>query len=322
MDSASEHSFKIRDSYFNSLCLEILTHGIYTAIVSVALYSLFNRSKKLYSTSTHISLALLILTMYSLATIHVSVRWYWIRQALIVKGTTASSVVAALGDTRFLWLWMTSGIVASLNIFIADCILIWRCWCVWDGRWKVVIVPIMCTIIGIIFTGFFIYQEQPHPSAQWSSWGASINWGVPYFAMSLATTLLCTSLIVFRIWYLGRVDALRTYHRIIEVIVESAALYAIALVVFLVFFVRDDLNTGYPQAVLYSITGIAPTLIVVRVASHPREHRSTLQSSSLRFGADSTRDVERQGMDLASYGTQSISEEKPIPMTRPVYLAN
>ncbi len=159
--------------------------------------------------------------------------------------------------------------------------------------------------------------------------------------MSLATTLLCTTLIVFRIWYLGRVDALRTYKRIIEIIVESAALYAIALVVFLIFFVRDDLNTGYPQAVLYSITvfifftlsdicpvlnicrqGIAPTLIIVRVASHPREHRSTLQSSSLRFGADSTRDVERQGMDLASYATQSLSEEKPIPTSRPVYLAH
>lgn len=72
--------------------------------------------------------------------------------------------------------------------------------------------------------------------------------------MSLATTLYCTTLIVFRIWQIGRIDALKTYHRVIEIIVESAALYAVALIVFLVFFARDDLNTGYPQAVLYSIT--------------------------------------------------------------------
>ena len=72
--------------------------------------------------------------------------------------------------------------------------------------------------------------------------------------MSLATTLLCTSLIVFRIWHIGRTEALRTYHRAVEIIVESAALYCVSLVIFLVFFVRDDLNTGYPQAILYSIT--------------------------------------------------------------------
>ncbi|PBK60803.1 hypothetical protein ARMSODRAFT_1026240 [Armillaria solidipes] len=89
--------------------------------------------------------------------------------------------------------------------------------------------------------------------------------------MSLITTVLSTCLIVFRIVKMeGGASSpvlLRSYRGIIEIVIESAALYMLTLIIFLAFFIHDNARSAYPQAILNIVTGVAPTLIVLRVAS-------------------------------------------------------
>jgi hypothetical protein len=72
---------------------------------------------------------------------------------------------------------------------------------------------------------------------------------VAYFASSLVTTVTTTLLIVFRIVYLTWGD-IRKYHAILEIVIESAAAYSLLLVVTLPFTIQNNLNGGYPQAML------------------------------------------------------------------------
>ncbi len=54
------------------------------------------------------------------------------------------------------------------------------------------------------------------------------NWSLIYYSMTVATNSLCTTLILIRIMQVSGISAgLKTYRGIIEILIESAALYAV-----------------------------------------------------------------------------------------------
>ncbi len=71
-----------------------------------------------------------------------------------------------------------------------------------------------------------------------------------YISFSLATSLSSTLLIIYRIMAVagvrrGAVGRLGVYHRFIEVLVESSALYSISLMLDLAFTIHGDSRTEY-----------------------------------------------------------------------------
>ncbi|KAK0234196.1 hypothetical protein IW262DRAFT_1259520, partial [Armillaria fumosa] len=147
---------------------------------------------------------------------------------------------------------------------------IWRCWIVWGRRWLVVLIPILFLIATykISATSVLAYPL-----------GFAL-----YSAFILATTLWCTMFIIYRIVAVSRtaMDGLRTYRHVIEIMVESSALYSLTLILYVVFYVREDITLHY-----FDCLGIAPTLLVGRVAAgHARPDDSwqgSVISGSLRF---------------------------------------
>ncbi len=71
-----------------------------------------------------------------------------------------------------------------------------------------------------------------------------------YTSLILATTLSCTLLIIYRILTVagarrGAEGRVRVYHRFIEVLVESSALYSISLILYLAFTIRHSWGGVY-----------------------------------------------------------------------------
>ncbi|KAF8904245.1 hypothetical protein CPB85DRAFT_979633 [Mucidula mucida] len=199
--------------------------------------------------------------MHLLATAHLAARWNFVREAFIVHGATAESTYDYL-STSPRWM-LTSSVAFSSNTLIADCILIWRCWIIWGTRWVVVAFPMFCTVVGTIFAIFSIYQQAttPPPGSAWSE--AQIDWGVPYFSMSLTVTVLCTILIIYRVVTvrgdtnsLGVTTAYRvvSYNAVIEIVVESAALYSISLCIWMAYYVKGVPEGNYPLVILTTAT--------------------------------------------------------------------
>ncbi|PBK93909.1 hypothetical protein ARMGADRAFT_1079402 [Armillaria gallica] len=272
------------DSWFNGIIIESLTHGMYTALLGVALWRILSSSARQPKVLAGISVS-----MYILATMHLSVRWFYARRAFITNGQTEETRFFALLDSLIaggpLWVPTISSVVASINILLADCVIIWRCWIIWGRNWRIVFLPSLCTLCGTIFDLFFLIQELvPSTGSQGQSvtpWGSnSINWGIAYYSMTLSTTIICTMLMVYR---LARASMARKslcfasnpYYQVMEIMVESAALYVVALVVFIPFIATNSPYSNYPQVVLASVTGIAPTLILLRVASRTKTDRGS-----------------------------------------------
>ncbi|KAF7372818.1 hypothetical protein MSAN_00487800 [Mycena sanguinolenta] len=221
--------------------------------------------------------------MYTLSTIHVASVWILVKTGFINNGNTPLSTSLYLLQPP-LWLTVLAATVFTVNTVIADFIVIWRCWIVWNRDWKVVVLPVMCTISGAALGSRSIAEQAAYvlnPNLDRSSF---VDFSTPYFALSLVTTCLSTILVIWRIISITE-SSTRTskgYGRVIEVVVESAILYSVSLVVFLPFLVKGSTNDGYPQAVL----GIAPTLIVARVSLGIARPDATWAApqSSLNFG--------------------------------------
>ncbi len=73
-------------------------------------------------------LAGISVTMYILATMHLSVRWFYARRAFITNGQTEETRFFALVDSLIaggpLWVPTISSVVASINILLADCVIV------------------------------------------------------------------------------------------------------------------------------------------------------------------------------------------------------
>ncbi|KAJ6528916.1 hypothetical protein B0H19DRAFT_1083255 [Mycena capillaripes] len=144
--------------------------------------------------------------------------------------------------------------------------------------------PLICTVVGagLGFRGIAAQVAFVHDPL--SSPPTYINFGNAYFGLILATTTSATFLINFRIYKMSE-KYMRTsmgYGHVMEIVVESAALYLVALVVCIPLSVHSLANVAYPQALVAQLTvgcltrtnlphtevtqGMPPTLLVARVA--------------------------------------------------------
>ncbi|KAJ7905895.1 hypothetical protein B0H13DRAFT_1620047 [Mycena leptocephala] len=219
--------------------------------------------------SRNIGLYLAIISMYILSTIHVATRWFLVKTGFIDHGDSPATTITYL-LVNPLWLATLPGIALTTNTIIADCTLIWRCWLVWNCDFKIIVLPVLCTISGAgeFFVAIKYHPDSGHCASSRLNRASFIDYATPYFSLSLATTLLATLFIVLRIVILMRNTGKRSagYGQLVEMTVESAVLYSVTLVVFLPFLVQASFNDGYPEAILAQMTGIAPTLIIARVS--------------------------------------------------------
>ncbi|KAK0442150.1 hypothetical protein EV421DRAFT_2019614 [Armillaria borealis] len=184
-----------------------------------------------------------------------------------------------------LWWGLLAITATGLNLIIAACTIIWRCWVVWAHDWKVIILPIFF-VIGEIVCGI----NGVNQFTVMLNNKTGTNWTLATMATTLGTNILCTALIVARIVYVARghrgiMGGIRTYRGVIEILVESAALYSITFVVLMILYSLKGNGYLYPQALVLPVTGIAPTLIILRVAlGQGRPKESSLETqSSLHF---------------------------------------
>ncbi|KAK0483038.1 hypothetical protein EDD18DRAFT_1200713 [Armillaria luteobubalina] len=322
--------YAVNDSYLNELVIHALMHGIYTCVLIVTLWSIF--------------MVFMVILLYTLATIYLAFQWSFTQYAFIDHGETFWWVFVGLQSVtdRAVIFRLVGGITGCASTVIADSSMIWRCWIVWGRRWWIIVLPVLCTISGtsrigtcsgvhkpdilpLVFDAISVYHVVADTTGDQSDSDSSpyanrIDWTMLSLSLTLTTTLLCTLLIIYRIVTVagGKHGAgLRSYRGVVEIIVESAALYSVSTVVYMAFVARDELTGAYPNVITASIKGIAPTLIVGRVASgHARPDDSWKESvlSSLHFDTPARTVTFRDDLDLESHHTSKLPAAKEAPL--------
>ncbi|KAK0446410.1 uncharacterized protein EV420DRAFT_1648086 [Desarmillaria tabescens] len=264
--------FQYLDANLNNQILYALLHGIYTGILAVTLWNIsINKRWPIRR-----ALVVIIILLYAFTTINFAVSWSLIYSAFIRNGQSFWTAFSKLNGVDQVAYW-EMGIAASMSTLLADSYIIWCCWMVWGQRWLIVLLPILS----------LIFRNCASPDSLFM---------MLYVSFILATTLWCTLLIIFRILSVtgvrrGAGSRLRVYRHFIEVLVESSAFYSITLILYLAFFIRNDFQQFYIEAIAGIMKGVAPTLIVGRAAAgHTRpneEHDESSPVSTIRFQTSS-----------------------------------
>ncbi|KAK0209169.1 hypothetical protein DFS33DRAFT_1451888 [Desarmillaria ectypa] len=264
---------KYFDNSLNSLILCSLLFGIYTGIFAVTMRNIYS------SKSQHIGQAMIvvIILIYIATSVNSILSWPLISSRFTFHGQNIW--------TRYLWATRddntlnsvglgTTGIICNI---LTDSAMIWRCWIVWGKHYLIIAPPSLCLVSGI--------------DGNASASGA-LNL-ILYASFTLATTLWCTFLIIYRILSVGWTNSgargrFRAYRHIIEVLVESSALYSICLILYMACSASNgDWGIDYLDILAAIARGVAPTILVGRVAAghaHPDDSSDGSIVSSLHFG--------------------------------------
>ncbi|KAF8202678.1 hypothetical protein K438DRAFT_583008 [Mycena galopus ATCC 62051] len=148
-------------------------------------------------------------------------------------------------------------IIYGVNNFIADGLVIYRCFVIWDKNWRIIIVPIIMLVISTVYGLDFTLSPYP------------------FFGLTLATNVLVTALTAGRIWWICRqcrgylkTSEQRRCASSVTILVESGLVYSAAILTYLVVISIPNLINTLGEPILQMLTqvmGIAPTLIIVRV---------------------------------------------------------
>ncbi|KAF8573445.1 hypothetical protein K439DRAFT_1375420 [Ramaria rubella] len=173
--------------------------------------------------------------------------------------------------------------------FLADGLLIWRCFIVYNHNYWVILVPMMAFMAS---TGPFDYDHVSPPSPYFLFVGLSILtvfqaaqptasiWSksavviaIPYWSLSIALNAVVSLLIVCRmLWHrhsIGKTLGPRhsaLYTSVAAMFVESAAMYAITGLVYIICFARNSNVQNLVLGILCQVECMAPELIILRVA--------------------------------------------------------
>ncbi|KAK0462514.1 uncharacterized protein EV420DRAFT_1265381, partial [Desarmillaria tabescens] len=157
--------------------------------------------------------------------------------------------------------------------FMGDCILLYRCWVIYERRWMVVICPVIMCIAetGCGIAGVCIETSLSHDSIITDP--SIFPLIITHQSLTLATNVITTSLIVHRIWTVH--SAVRQFASSIKnhplrnalvVVIESAAVYTASAVVLLIVYAIGSDALYVVTGTVLNCQGITFNLIIIRFA--------------------------------------------------------
>lgn len=157
----------------------------------------------------------------------------------------------------------------SAQTFIGDGILLYRCYIIYNRRWFVIVGPALMWIGTAVCSSFTIYIE-----ARLDTGVLSQSQLKPFITstlvLTLATNVITTSLIVYRIWTVKRRTSkertsIGPYSRILRVLIECGAIYTTSIVIlFVCYLANNNAILGVSDSVV-QIIGITFNLLILSV---------------------------------------------------------
>ncbi|PPQ93053.1 hypothetical protein CVT25_011929 [Psilocybe cyanescens] len=324
----------------NSIMTQSFLMGFYSMVYFSTLYLYL--SKRGPKTQRRI-IVIAISMLYVMCALIFSMNWYSLNWAIVDNGETRESMF--IGSVQApTWTFITYVILQFSLPIVADSLLIWRCFYIWDRSLRVIAGPLFFFIAEIgYFTllAFFILVTVyafKIPQLTSPSLARLINnLQVVDLCISFGTTFITTILIGYRIHSTTRIQGvtrLGKFKHIVEILVQSAALYALVILFNAIFcsgaIASYSAGQFWPQVVLpivgvskhfnyetsvlieHFIQGMAPTMVVARISmtNFDNTHLATISHiSGLKFQSERARQNETDmGAEDIPY-TDKINED-------------
>ncbi|KZT09997.1 uncharacterized protein LAESUDRAFT_673684 [Laetiporus sulphureus 93-53] len=284
-----------------TICIESFFYGIFFTLSAVSFYLLFRRQKDLgayggqkqpHSTSKRsirIFLAATVIIFLS-NTVHWIMAITRLFKAFVYYkgGSAPSDFYADVSQPTE----VVQSAALVFTVMTNDAMIIYRLWYVWAFNKGIVIFP-LCTLVGLTLCGFgSIYQMTKTRLGEDIFITAVGRWLTSSSVLTLCTNVYCTTMIAWRIW---RINSAVSGNRrgsltsLMAIIVESAALYTIWTIFFMVtYLARSNLQFVTNETWAF-VAGISFMLINVRVGMGWAQNGTTTTSTfGVTFGTSAS----------------------------------
>ncbi|KLO15962.1 hypothetical protein SCHPADRAFT_926855 [Schizopora paradoxa] len=171
--------------------------------------------------------------------------------------------------------------------FLADGVLLYRLFVIWDRNYFVMIIPVMAYLASTALSVVAVFQAAQPNSARWSH--STVVFELPYWALTTGLNVLITLVLAFRlirmrravVETLGEVHA-KLYTSVIAMIVESAVIYAAVGLICIITFAVGSNILNFVEPILGQILCICPELIILRVTYGRAWTRNMTENNSAR----------------------------------------
>ncbi|KAJ6562492.1 hypothetical protein B0H19DRAFT_1069108 [Mycena capillaripes] len=179
-----------------------------------------------------------------------------------------------LAANETVW-WQVFGSAAGqVTNFIADGLLIYRCWIICNSRWNAIVLPFIVYLASIAMAMLNLIQSALPDSSFFH--GKTVNYGVVWIALTVSLNIMVTGMILFRILrirgnlrarFLGNAGSSAIYTGVAAMLIESALPFsALGLITAVTYGKNLDIAPAF-VFIWGPFTAIAPQFIIFRVAS-------------------------------------------------------
>jgi len=220
----------------STLWVATFLYGIYLVLFCRCMY-IFYRGNKQFA----LLISAIIMFVLSTATVII----------FLLQGATAYGNAGPALGLQLDKLQIAGAIVYVTNNIMADALLIYRCYVIWNTFW-ITVVPLLLLVATMIL-------------------GYSIQLPL-FFILSLSMNLFVPTLVAGRLWWVIRrirgphgEGTRRKGRNAMIIILESGLIYSVFVSLHMGFFHFSDPRDQIVYAALGQVVGIVPTLIIVRV---------------------------------------------------------
>ncbi|EPT04835.1 hypothetical protein FOMPIDRAFT_1094714, partial [Fomitopsis schrenkii] len=241
-----------------------IRQGAYSVLFILTLWVLLTRRRKHNPWRDH--MLWISILMFVVATIHIGVNYTRIIQAFIVHRNEPGGPAAFFNElSNFTQIFGSTLYIAQT--VIGDSVVLLRCYLVWGSVW-VIVVPFVL-LLGSTASGIGILYSFARVVPQADIFVTELqNWITAFFSLTLATNIICTSLVAFRIWWLNRsIMAFlnHSYYPIMFLVLESGAVYSATLTALLILYKTGSWFQYVLLDAISPIVGLVFSMIIIRI---------------------------------------------------------
>ncbi|KAF9459967.1 hypothetical protein BDZ94DRAFT_1311927 [Collybia nuda] len=266
--------------------VECIFYGAYLVTFAACLKSITLARTELPWASRfkdHHSTLIIISLIFSISTFNLALGLDRII-ALLNHDSVGSGAVQQLGAD---WINILKPLTVHLQTMVADSVLTYRCWIVYDKSLRIIFLPIffyvgivICTVIAMIKEGTLQSDKTSRINGD-----QLLQAYIGFWVSTISLNIYATTMIVLRIW---RVESesrgkntltplyvtphLSRLQTAMKAVIESGLLYTITSVVNFIVLVSGSNATFITTAVFIQVVGIAFNLILIRVGERGEDN--------------------------------------------------
>ncbi|KAG7098070.1 hypothetical protein E1B28_000044 [Marasmius oreades] len=255
--------------------LQFLLYGFYIMVFAVCMMVLKRRNK----TPQRVFHFTLMVSLFVLATIGLgnNTALAIIQAVYYSDRCTGKDSPGQVMLMVFHMLPIASTVLTMMANILADVVLVFRCYALWDFRKSVIIVPtiacVVSNVLGILSMAIMVSLGlNPESTLATRLGGQAAHLEDVYYIMNAFINIVLTSMVARRIGFSGAYYPPTTgqsfkkrYASISSIILQSGLVYPLVLVMSVPFTLFPALEGWDVYPLLIQVAGICPTLMIVRV---------------------------------------------------------